>query len=278
MNEQSGLPNLLLSRLTMTATLAALRGGAVLKRKFGTPLHTTNKEGAHNLVTEADTETEEIMITFIKGLFPDHTFLAEESGLSGEHKDTIRWIIDPLDGTVNYSHGIPMFSTSIAAVFRNEVLTGVIYQPLLNELFVAEKGNGAYLNGERIRVTETEVLDSAISAMGFPYNTHENPLSCLDLFTSFAKMGLPLRRIGSAALDLAYVAAGRFDLFWEVSLCPWDYAAGKLIVEEAGGTFSNFEGTTYETLEPGSIVASNAVLHDQVLSNIRSVMQREGTP
>lgn len=268
------LPNLLRSRLTLVATLAALRAGEILRKGFGTPMKFETKEGRHNLVTEWDNKAEESIIESIKAHFPDHAFLAEESGESGK-KGGIQWIIDPLDGTVNFAHKIPMFSISIAAVSQNDVLSGVVYNPMMEELFIAEKEHGAYLNGERIKVTETAVLDSAIAATGFPYNVHENPLCCLDHFQSFASMGIPLRRIGSAAIDLSYVAAGRFDAFWEVSLNPWDYAAAKLIIEEAGGQITNFEGKPYKTLEEGPIIASNGILHDQVAKRIKANLKNE---
>ena len=145
---------------------------------------------------------------------------------------------------------------------------------MVEELFIAEKDNGAYLNGTRLCVTETAVLDSAICATGFPYHVHENPLCCLDHFKTFAKMGIPLRRIGSASLDLAYVAAGRFDGFWNVSLLPWDYAAGRLLIEEAGGNVTNFQGEPYEKFDEGPIIATNGILHNQILKNIKAIMEK----
>ena len=274
MDRNLDLPNLLRSRLTMVATLAALKAGEMLRKGFGTEMHFTAKEGRHNLVTEWDQKAENVIIDFIKSHFPQHAFIAEESGESGEIKEGIQWIIDPIDGTVNFAHKIPMFSVSIAASIQSDVLAGVVYNPIDHELFIAEKGNGAYLNGTRLKVTETAVLDSASCGTGFPSNVHENPLSCLDHVTTFAKMGIPIRRIGSAALDLAYLAAGRFDGFWEVSLRPWDYAAGKLLIEEAGGKFTNFSGEPYGALEEGPIVASNGILHDQILKNIKATLEK----
>jgi len=257
----------------MVATFAAMKAGNLLRKGFGTVVtDVTTKEGRHNLVTHWDNQAEACIIDLIKAHFPEHSFLAEESGDSGEVKEGIKWIIDPLDGTVNFVHSIPIFSVSIAASNQDEILTGVIYNPMTHELFVAEKESGAYLNGHRLRVTETAILDSAICATGFPYNVHENPLRCLDHFRTFAKMGIPLRRMGSAALDLAYVAAGRFDGFWEVSLRPWDYAAGKLLVEEAGGIITNFSGESHKKLEAGPLVATNGILHDQILNNIKATM------
>ncbi len=259
----------------MIATLAALKAGDLLKKGFGTVItDVTTKEGRHNFVTHWDKKAEECILGMIKTHFPEHSFLAEESGVSEQVEEGIKWIIDPLDGTINFMHSIPMFSVSIAASSQEEVLTGVVYNPMTHELFVAEKENGAYLNGNRLRVTETNILDSAICATGFPYNVHENPLRCLDHFRNFAKMGVPLRRIGSAALDIAYVAAGRFDGFWEVSLHPWDYAAGKLLVEEAGGTITDFSGEPQKKLQAGPLIATNGILHDQVLNNIKATMEK----
>lgn len=265
------LPEILRSRLTMVATQTALKAGNLLKRGFGTVMTFETKEGRHNLVTEWDKRSEALIIETIQKHFPDHSFLAEEGGERGAKKEGIQWIIDPLDGTVNFAHHIPLFSVSIAATFKGETLAGAIYCPMLEELFVGEKRNGAYLNGEEIRVTETATLDSAIIGTGFPYNTHENPLHVLDLFQGFARMGIPLRRMGSAAMDLCYVAAGRFDGFWEVSLCPWDYAAAKLIIEEAGGMLTNLEGLPLSALKESPILASNGLLHDQMVKKIKKV-------
>ena len=274
MDKHLDLPHLLRSRLTVVAIFAALKAGELLRKGFGCVTKFSTKEGRHNLVTEWDNKAEACIIELIKAHFPEHNFLAEESGESGEGEEGIQWIIDPLDGTVNFVHGIPLFSVSIAASSQDEVLTGIVYNPMSHELFVAEKENGAYLNGTRLSVTQTSVLDSAICGTGFPYNVHENPLRCLDHFKNFAQMGIPLRRLGSAALDLSYVAAGKFDGFWEASLRPWDYAAGKLLIEEAGGTVTNFAGEPYKKCEKGSVVATNGVLHDQILNNIRATLEK----
>ena len=278
MEKDVELPNFLCSRLTLVATSAALCAGDMLRKGFGNDMHFENKEGRHNLVTEWDQKAERLIIESIKNHFPDHAFLAEESGASGNNQEGILWIIDPIDGTVNFVHKIPMFAISIAASLKGKILSAVVYQPLLHELFIAEKGGGAYLNGERLRVTQTAILDSAIGATGFPYNVHENPLCAIDLFKNFTKMGMPIRRIGSAALDLAYLAAGRFDIFWEVSLNPWDYAGGKLLIEEAGGKVTDFQGQIDQTLQKGSILASNGVLHSQAIKQIQTTLQKQNMP
>ncbi len=267
------IPNLLLSRLTVVALLAAQKGAHMLREGFGTVKEVQTKEGRHNLVTEYDHKVEQAIMSTIKAHFSDHTFLAEESGAIGESSGKIQWIIDPLDGTVNFAHEIPVFSVSIAATCQSQVLSSVIINPMLQECFLAEHKMGAYLNGKRLSVTKTATLDKAIAATGFPYNSHENPLNCYGLFTHFGKMGIPVRRLGSAALDLAYLAAGRYDLFWEVSLEPWDYAAGKLLVEEAGGTFSAFDNTPYTTFKAGPVAASNTALHSQLTEHL---MEKSG--
>jgi len=271
MQVQKEMESVLRSRLTNVATLAAQQAGELLKKAFGSSYSSTSKEGRHNIVTEYDQKAEEMIIKFIKRHFPDHGFLGEEGGASGSTSQGIQWIIDPIDGTVNFAHNIPMFSISICASFEGDPLSGVILSPMTQELFVAEKGLGAYLNGNPIKVTKTAILADAILATGFPYNANENPGNCIDHFVNFAKLGVPIRRIGSAALDLAYVAAGRYDGFWEISLHPWDFAAGKLLIEEAGGKVSNYQNAEVNTLSSTSLVASNALLHDQMFNHLKQM-------
>lgn len=269
MHPQTEMQSVLRSRLTNIAILAAQQAGELLQKAFGSSYSSTSKEGRHNIVTEYDQKAEEMIIRFIRKHFPDHGFLGEEGGATGETAHGIQWLIDPIDGTVNFAHNIPLFSISICAAFQGEPLSGVIYAPMTHELFVAEKGLGAYLNGSPIKVTKTPILADAILATGFPYNAHENPLGCIDHFVNFAKLGVPIRRLGSAALDLAYVAAGRFDGFWEVSLHPWDFAAGKLLVEEAGGKITNYQKEEITTLSATTLVASNHILHDQMFNHLK---------
>lgn len=257
------------SHLSFIAIQAALKAGGILKRGFHTSYAINSKEGKHNLVTEYDTLSEEIIISMIRSYYPDHAFLAEESGLSAsKQQKTITWIIDPLDGTVNFAHKVPIFSVSIAAAFDNDILCGVVYQPMTEELFVAEKGKGAFLNGSLIQVSPQTKLEDSYVATGFPYNVHENPLYCIDSFAKLSKMGLPIRRLGSAAIDLSYVAAGRFDAYWEVFLQPWDLAAGKLIVEEAGGKVSNYFGEERKVLEATHVLATNGHLHKSFIEKL----------
>lgn len=253
------------SETTHVATLAAMEAGDLLTSGFGTHFHISSKEGKQNLVTEYDEASQKLIIEKIKGFFPDHSFLAEEGDAAKTRPtDQILWIIDPLDGTVNYAHGIPIFAVSIAAARGKEIISGVVYHPMSGELFIAQKGFGSYLNGKKISVTKTDSLDRALLATGFPYDVDKNPLQCIDRFTKMVKMGLPVRRLGVASLDMAYVAAGRFDIFWEVGLHPWDMAAGKLLIEEAGGKVTHYDGTEHQIYSYLPILASNGLLHDKM--------------
>ncbi len=244
----------------------AVNAGKILKEGYGTKFKISSKDGINNLVTEYDHKAEEYIISRIKETYPNDSVLAEESGKTGDKdSDHINWIVDPLDGTVNFAHGIPIFSVSIAAELKGEIIAGAIYQPILDELFWAEKGNGAFLNGHKMHVSETNDFKRAFLVTGFPYNVSENPCNCVDLFVKFVQQGIPVRRLGSAALDLAYVAAGRFDAFWELELKPWDVAAGVLLVKEAGGNVTQFDNSEY-TVYDKTLLASNAKIHDKASS------------
>lgn len=250
------------SEFTLAASLAALQAGDLLRKGFGTHFKIKNKKGKHNLVTEYDTASQKLIISFIRKQFPRHHFLAEENvKLKTISSQEVTWIIDPLDGTINFAHGIPQFAISIAAAMGKEILSAVIYLPMTQELFIAEKGRGTFLNGSPITISATKKLENAFVATGFPYNAHLNPLHCIDRFSKMVRLGLPIRRIGSAAMDLAYVAAGRFDGFWEVGLHPWDMAAGKLLVEEAGGKVSHYDGSIHQVYGYFNLVAANSHLH-----------------
>ncbi|MBI2743191.1 MAG: inositol monophosphatase [Chlamydiales bacterium] len=254
------------SHLCFTAIQAALKAGELLKTGFNSKYAIHSKPGIHNLVTEYDLKAEECIISMIREQFPDHSFLAEESGDSNSTSSSITWVIDPLDGTVNFAHNIPFFSVSIAACTKDETLCGVVYQPMTQELFIAEKGRGSYLNGARLQVSETREIEKSILATGFPYNLQENPLKCIDVFSSVALIGMPIRRLGSAALDISYVAAGRFDGFWEVVLHPWDLAAAKLILEEAGGKLTHYDGKKHPIFTSGTVLATNSLIHEKMVS------------
>lgn len=250
-----------LSNLTLIAIEAALQAGTLLRQGYGTHFSISSKEGVHNLVTEYDHRSEKMIIDFLRSHFPDAEFLAEESGSSkGGSKDLV-WIIDPLDGTVNFAHKIPMFAISIAAELNGEVVSGVVYQPIIHELFVAEKGKGAFLNGQKLQVSEVSEMRRSILATGFPYNLADNPHHCIDHFVDILRVGIPIRRMGAATLDLAYTAAGRFEGFFEVSLGPWDCAAGKLLVEEAGGKVTSWDQSPFDLRSYKPIFASNGRIH-----------------
>ena len=251
------------------AIQAALQAGEELKRGFNTTYSITSKPVKHNLVTHYDTLAEEIILSKIKKEFPDHSLLAEESG-EDTGSSTITWIVDPLDGTVNFAHNIPVFCVSIAATYGNDVLCGVVYQPITQELFVAQRKKGSFLNGKQLKVSNVAKLDESFLATGFPYNLDQNPLGCIEQLTSVLHQGLPVRRMGSAALDLSYIAAGRYDAYWEVSLQPWDLAAGLLIVEEAGGKVTTYDGTPCLVKKAGSAVATNKLLHSSILQMLKA--------
>ncbi len=257
----------LIELLAKCATEAALKAGSILREGFGSTFKISNKSGINNLVTEYDYKAEKVVMDTIKSYFAEHHFLAEESGSTGKDDADFQWIIDPLDGTVNFAHAIPIFSISIAVRKGQEILCGVIYNPMLDELFVAKTGQGACLNGIPIRVSNTESISRSLLVTGFPYNVNENPHNCVDTFVNIVQSGIPIRRLGSAALDLAYVAAGRFDGFWESSLFPWDMAAGFLLVKEAGGTISQYDGNKF-WIDSETILATNGIIHSQVLERI----------
>jgi myo-inositol-1(or 4)-monophosphatase len=239
------------------ALSAARRAGEVLRAGFGAE-HTITYKGEVDLVTEIDEEAERMITEELLGTFPSHGMLAEEGGkLAGE--EDARWIVDPLDGTTNYAHGLPIFCVSLALERSGEVVLGVVHDPMREETYVAERGGGATLNGEPIKVSDTEELIRALIVTGFPYDRAEMP-EALDLFGRFAATTRGMRRLGSAALDLCYVASGRLDGYYERGIWPWDLAAGSVIVEEAGGELTNYRGDILD-LDGREIVASNGRLH-----------------
>lgn len=249
--------------MTLAAIDAAMEAGEILRHGFGTSFQISSKDGKHNLVTEYDYKAEKCIIDILRQSVSGSRFLAEESGSTGLEEDLL-WIIDPLDGTVNFAHHIPIFSVSIALEKKREILSGVIYQPLSNELFVAEKGKGAFLNGNSIRVSPIQKLDQSILATGFPYNLSENPFHCIEHFIDIVKLGIPIRRLGSAAIDLAYTAAGKFEGFFEVGLSPWDCAAGLLLIEEAGGKVTHWDKKPFSVHAKQPIIATNGHIHDAI--------------
>lgn len=255
--------------LKETLINATEAGARVMKHYFASStLQISNKEGLNNLVTEADHASEKAIIDTITECFPSHNILCEESGeviMDSEYK----WIIDPIDGTVNYAHGIPICCVSIGVEHNGKMILGAVYNPMMKEFFIAERGKGALLNGERIRVSaQTDVHKSCI-VTGFPYTYLDMPNGPLEVFDRFIRKGVPVRRLGSAAIDLCWVAAGRFDGFYEHKLQPWDSAAGFLMVEEAGGTVSDFSSNPYSLYQP-QVLATNGHIHNQMLDWINN--------
>jgi myo-inositol-1(or 4)-monophosphatase len=224
-------------------------------------------KGAINLVTDIDHACEKAIVGLIQGTFPDHDILAEEG--SGKRKDSeYKWVIDPLDGTTNYAHGYPLFCTSIALEHRGKVILGAVYDPNLDEMFLAEQGSGARLNGKNIRVSAVGQLDKSMLATGFAYNVRETADNNLNHFSKFLMKAQAIRRDGVAAIDLCYLAAGRYDGFWELNLFPWDVAAGSLMIQEAGGRTTDFRGKPFEIYSK-EILASNGSLHDSMIQVLR---------
>jgi len=268
----------MLQKVARVGRQAALAAGAVMRQNYLKPQRVTLK-GAIDPVTETDYQAQETIVAIIRQAFPDHDFLAEEtagdvepppsaasSGLAWEtDPPRCRWIIDPLDGTVNFAHGFPMFCVSIAFEAEGKLLYGVVYEPLRDELFEAQKGQGALLNGQPIRVSRTDRLERALVATGFPYDIRKR------LPETTARLGRVLgavqgvRRAGSAALDMCYVACGRLDGFFEENLKPWDTAAGLVLITEAGGRLTTFDGGTYDIYSP-NLLASNGLLHEHLLT------------
>jgi myo-inositol-1(or 4)-monophosphatase len=270
----------MLEKVARLGRQAALAAGAVMRQNYLKPHHIELK-GQIDPVTETDYQAQEIIQGIIRQAFPDHGFLAEEREREGggavettgpaweADPPPYRWIIDPLDGTVNFAHGFPMFCVSIAFEAAGRLEYGVIYDPLRDELFEALIGQGARLNGGPIQVSKTAPLEAALVATGFPYDIRERLPETLGRMGRVLGEVQGLRRTGSAALDLCYVACGRLDGFFEENLKPWDTAAGLLIVSEAGGRITTFDGGAYDIYAP-NILVSNGVLHDQMLSLLKA--------
>jgi myo-inositol-1(or 4)-monophosphatase len=231
--------------------------------------HVIDYKGNIDIVTDVDHRSEELLITRISAAYPDHDVVTEESA-GKQRGGRARWILDPIDGTTNYAQGFPFFCVSVAFEVDGEISIGVINSPLLREIFVGEKGKGAFVNDERMTVSSTGELAKSFLATGFPYDIAQDPCNNINYFSGMALQSLAIRRAGSAALDLAYVAAGRFDGFWELKLHPWDTAAGWLIVREAGGVVTQISGDEY-FLESPTILASNGRIHDQMIDALGAI-------
>lgn len=249
--------------LKTTLLKAAESAGKVLRENFDSSFTVSNKEGINNLVTEIDHKSEEVIFSIIKQDFPDHHILSEESGELVQDS-AYKWIIDPIDGTVNYANGIPICCVSIGIEKEGKMVLGAVYNPFLNEMFFAERGSGAFLNDKKIRVSDQDALINSCLVTGFPYTYLDMPNGPLQVFEKFIRKGIPVRRLGSAAIDLCWVAAGRFDGFYEHKLSAWDSAAGFLLVEEAGGKVTDLQGNYYNPYQPG-IIATNGHIHDSLM-------------
>jgi myo-inositol-1(or 4)-monophosphatase len=252
--------------LKSTLIRATQAGARVMAEFFQGNFKISNKEGINNLVTEADHASEKAIFEVIKKDFPDHFILSEEAG-EIVMDSTYKWIIDPIDGTVNFAHGIPICCVSIGIEQNKEMILGAVYNPFNQEFYFAQKGFGATLNDKLIRVSEEKEVIRSCLVTGFPYTYLDHPNGPLEVFSRMIRRGVPVRRLGSAAMDLCWVAAGRFDGFYEHKLQAWDSAAGFLIVEEAGGRVTDFKGQPYSPYQP-HIVASNKHIHEELLKLI----------
>ncbi len=256
------------------AVRAARRAGDIIQRATGRmdDLTITTKS-QNDYVSEVDQQAEQAIIDTIRKAFPDHDILAEESGADDTHNSDFQWIIDPLDGTTNYLRQFPQYSVSIAVKYRGRLEHAVVLDPLKDELFTASRGQGAQLNGRRIRVSKARSLDGTLLGTGFPFKNERNLDVYLEMLRAMIIPSAGIRRAGSAALDLAYVAAGRLDGFWELDLKPWDIAAGILLIQEAGGMVSDIEGG-HRYLETGHVVTGNPRVFKEMLKTLHPIASR----
>ena len=249
--------------LKNTLLKATEDGASELKRFFNGSFVISNKEGINNLVTEADHAAEKAIMQVIQTEYPDHFILSEETGEIIQDS-TYKWIIDPIDGTVNFANGIPICCVSIGLEKEGEMIMGAVYNPIMNEFYFAEKDMGATLNNQKIEVSKKTAVIKSCLVTGFPYTYLDAPNGPIQVFEKLIRRGVPVRRLGSAAIDLCWVAAGRFDGFYEHNLQAWDSAAGFLMVEEAGGRVTDFNGKVYSPYQP-HLVATNGKIHDELL-------------
>ena len=261
--------------LLATAVEAVVRAGAIQMDRFGTAFR-VDKKGAIDLVTEVDVEVERMFRALVSERFPDHQVLAEELG----GMDTIPpgpcWVFDPIDGTTNFTHGLPIFCASLALEIDGIAQVAAVYDPTRQELFTAERGGGAYLNGRPLTVSSTTQMVDAMLVTGFPYDVHSRIDEIVGLFARFVGRARAVRRLGSAAIDLCYIAAGRMDGFWERDLKPWDIAGGALIVAEAGGRVTNMDGRPFAS-RGRDVLATNGLLHDDMLRVIADFRAGRGS-
>ena len=249
----------------------AREAGAILRAGYNTE-HQVNYKGVIDLVTEVDHQSEAFLLGELRRQFPDHHIVAEESGII-QGSDQHTWYIDPLDGTVNYAHHIPIFAVSIGYAFQGNLALGAVYDPMRDEMFIAQRGKGAFLNGQPLHVSSVNELQKSLLVTGFPYDAWDTEHDNFANFVHMGKLTQGVRRLGSAALDLSYVAAGRFEGFWEMSLKPWDVAAGGLICEEAGASVTNINGQSDYISPPQSVVATAPGIHGLMLQELHAPKQ-----
>ncbi len=257
-----------------TAIEAVVRAGDLQMAQFGRAMR-IDKKGTIDLVTEIDLQIEREFRAMVAERFPGHAVLGEEFSGADDRESPAEycWVLDPVDGTTNFAHGLPIFCASLALEIRGEAVAGAVYDPNRRELFTAERGAGARLNGVPLRVSSADTLIDSLLVTGFHYSIHKDPLELLGLFGEFITRARAVRRLGSAAIDLCYVAAGRFDGFWEQKLQPWDVAAGALIVQEAGGMVTTSSGDPFRS-GLGSVLATNGRIHDEMVQTIQAFTAR----
>ena len=272
------MPDQLPSIYLATAIEAVIRAGEVQMQHFGHEMR-IDKKGAIDLVTEIDLQIEREFRAMVAARFPDHVVLGEEFSDAAErhHIAELSWVFDPVDGTTNFAHGLPIFCSSLSLEIAGQPVVAAVYDPTRRELFTAQRGLGAWLNGAPLRVSSADTLMDALLCTGFPYTVQEKPEELIGLFGHFLAISRAVRRLGSAAIDLCYVAAGRLDGFWEQRLNPWDISAGALIVEEAGGVSTTVTGDAFNS-RLGNIIASNGRIHDQMVGAVQEFTARFRAP
>lgn len=262
-----------MDELRATLLEATKEAGKIILSRFDGAFTINHKGTINNLVTEVDQLSEDRIIEVIRSKYPEHSIISEEVGELMK-PSAYQWIIDPIDGTVNFAHGIPICCVSIGLLHNDELILGAVYNPMMNELFFAEKGKGATLNGIAISVSANDNFKKAMLVTGFPYNWPDSTEHPIKTFERLVLEGLPVRRLGSAAIDLCWVACGRFDAFWEYNLNAWDVAAGYLIVQEAGGRITDFGGTPYNVFDRQTL-ATNGLIHEDMLAIIQKKKKKE---
>ena len=245
--------------------------GQIIREGFGTNLTLEFKTNVSDFVTNIDKASEKKILDFIQKKYPTHNILAEESGVESKNSE-YTWIVDPLDGTMNFAHGLPIFSVSIGVMKNNEIIAGVVYDVMMDIVYSAEKGSGAFASGKKINVSKISDMNQSLLVTGFPYNVRENPNNTIEKFGNFLKVASGVRRLGSAALDCCYVATGAFEAFWEVELKAWDLCAGHLIAEEAGGLVTDFSGKeiNYKNYNSIEMLVSNGVIHGEMMEVLKA--------